>query len=52
MYIVPRCGLFLKKSAGYKVVDDHVRTGMLVGVITGGAANFAIDVIMAHRPVL
>ncbi len=43
MYIVSRCGLFLKKAAGYKVVDDHFRSGILVGVGTGCAAIFAVE---------
>ena len=32
-----------KKAAGYKAVDDHVRSGMLVGLGTGSTAKFAVE---------
>lgn len=33
----------LKKLAGYKAVDDHVRSGMVVGLGTGSTAAFAVE---------
>jgi len=32
-----------KKAAGYKAVDDHVRSGMVVGLGTGSTAFFAVE---------
>ena len=32
-----------KKLAGYKAVDDHVRSGMVVGLGTGSTAYFAVE---------
>ena len=32
-----------KKAAGYKAVDDHVRSGMLVGLGTGSTPKFAVE---------
>jgi ribose 5-phosphate isomerase A len=33
----------LKKLAGYKAVDDHVRSGMVIGLGTGSTAYFAVE---------
>jgi len=33
----------LKKQVGYKAVDDHVRSGMVVGLGTGSTAYFAVE---------
>ena len=33
----------LKKMVGYKSVDDHVRSGMVVGLGTGSTAAFAVE---------
>lgn len=33
----------LKKLAGYKAVDDYVRSGMVVGLGTGSTAAFAVE---------
>lgn len=33
----------LKKATGYKAVDDHVRSGMVVGLGTGSTAYFAVE---------
>ncbi len=33
----------LKKLAGYKAVDDYVKSGMLVGLGTGSTAAFAVE---------
>eukprot|EP00668_Euglena_longa_P003396 GGOE01003973.1.p1 GENE.GGOE01003973.1~~GGOE01003973.1.p1 ORF type:complete len:277 (+),score=79.09 GGOE01003973.1:80-910(+) len=33
----------LKKIVGYKAVDDHVRSGMVVGLGTGSTAAFAVE---------
>jgi ribose 5-phosphate isomerase A len=33
----------LKKQAGYKAVDDYVRSGMVVGLGTGSTAYFAVE---------
>merc|ERR1719162_2278975 len=33
----------LKKQAGYKSVDDHVRSGMVVGLGTGSTAYYAVE---------
>jgi len=33
----------LKKMVGYKSVDDHVRSGMVVGLGTGSTAYFAVE---------
>ncbi len=33
----------LKRLAGYKAVDDYVKSGMLVGLGTGSTAAFAIE---------
>lgn len=33
----------LKKLVGYKSVDDHVRSGMVVGLGTGSTAYFAVE---------
>lgn len=33
----------LKKQAGYKAVDDYVRSGMKVGLGTGSTAYFAVE---------
>eukprot|EP00667_Euglena_gracilis_P015049 EG_transcript_15619 len=33
----------LKKLVGYKAVDDHVRSGMVVGLGTGSTAAFAVE---------
>jgi len=33
----------LKKQAGYRAVDDHVRSGMKVGLGTGSTAYFAVE---------
>jgi len=33
----------LKKQVGYKAVDDHVKSGMVVGLGTGSTAAFAVD---------
>jgi len=33
----------LKKLVGYKAVDDHVRSGMVVGLGTGSTAYFAVE---------
>lgn len=33
----------LKKMAGYKSVDDHVESGMVVGLGTGSTAAFAVE---------
>jgi len=33
----------LKKEAGYRAVDDHVRSGMVVGLGTGSTAYFAVE---------
>lgn len=33
----------LKKMVGYKAVDDHVRSGMVVGLGTGSTAAFAVE---------
>ena len=32
-----------KRLAGYKAVDDHVRSGMVVGLGTGSTAYFAVE---------
>ena len=32
-----------KQSAGYKSVDDHVTSGMVVGLGTGSTAYFAVE---------
>ncbi|EKX50717.1 hypothetical protein GUITHDRAFT_103308 [Guillardia theta CCMP2712] len=32
-----------KKAAGYKAVDDHVRSGMVVGLGTGSTAYYAVE---------
>jgi ribose 5-phosphate isomerase A len=32
-----------KKLAGYKAVDDHVKSGMVVGLGTGSTAYFAVE---------
>ena len=32
-----------KQLAGYKAVDDHVSSGMLVGLGTGSTAYFAVE---------
>mmetsp|Transcript_54236 Transcript_54236/g.79496 ORF Transcript_54236/g.79496 Transcript_54236/m.79496 type:complete len:338 (-) Transcript_54236:41-1054(-) len=32
-----------KKAAGYKAVDDHVQSGMVVGLGTGSTAYFAVE---------
>ena len=33
----------LKKLVGYKAVDDHVKSGMTVGLGTGSTAAFAVE---------
>ena len=33
----------LKKMVGYKAVDDHVKSGMVVGLGTGSTAYFAVE---------
>ena len=33
----------LKKLVGYKSVDDHVESGMVVGLGTGSTAYFAVE---------
>ena len=33
----------LKKQAGYKAVDDYVRSGMKIGLGTGSTAYFAVE---------
>lgn len=33
----------LKRQAGYKSVDDHVRSGMVVGLGTGSTAYYAVE---------
>lgn len=33
----------LKKMAGYRAVDDYVRSGMVIGLGTGSTAKFAIE---------
>jgi len=33
----------LKKQVGYKSVDDHVKSGMVVGLGTGSTAYFAVE---------
>ena len=33
----------LKKQAGYKAVDDYVRSGMTVGLGTGSTAKYAVE---------
>lgn len=33
----------LKKMVGYKAVDDHVKSGMVVGLGTGSTAAFAVE---------
>lgn len=33
----------LKKQVGYKAVDDHVKSGMVVGLGTGSTAYFAVE---------
>eukprot|EP00427_Karlodinium_veneficum_P018558 CAMPEP_0169125210 /NCGR_PEP_ID=MMETSP1015-20121227/34755_1 /TAXON_ID=342587 /ORGANISM="Karlodinium micrum, Strain CCMP2283" /LENGTH=288 /DNA_ID=CAMNT_0009188715 /DNA_START=42 /DNA_END=908 /DNA_ORIENTATION=- len=33
----------LKKQVGYKAVDDHVRSGMVIGLGTGSTAYFAVE---------
>ncbi|GJQ08378.1 hypothetical protein GpartN1_g169.t1 [Galdieria partita] len=33
----------LKKAVGYKAVDDHVRSGMVVGLGTGSTAYYAVE---------
>ena len=33
----------LKKLVGYKAVDDHVKSGMVVGLGTGSTAYFAVE---------
>jgi ribose 5-phosphate isomerase A len=33
----------LKKEAGYKAVDDYVKSGMVVGLGTGSTAYFAVE---------
>ena len=33
----------LKRDAGYRAVDDHVRSGMAVGLGTGSTAYFAVE---------
>jgi hypothetical protein len=32
-----------KELAGYKAVDDHVKSGMIVGLGTGSTAFFAVE---------
>lgn len=32
-----------KQVAGYRAVDEHVRSGMLVGLGTGSTAYFAVE---------
>lgn len=33
----------LKREAGYRSVDDHVRSGMVIGLGTGSTAYFAVE---------
>lgn len=33
----------LKKQVGYKAVDDHVKSGMVIGLGTGSTAYFAVE---------
>ena len=33
----------LKRDAGYRAVDEHVRSGMVVGLGTGSTAYFAVE---------
>ncbi|EME27197.1 ribose 5-phosphate isomerase [Galdieria sulphuraria] len=33
----------LKKAVGYKAVDDHIRSGMVVGLGTGSTAYYAVE---------
>lgn len=33
----------MKKSVGYKAVDDHIRSGMVVGLGTGSTAYYAVE---------
>lgn len=33
----------LKKAVGYKAVDDHIQSGMVVGLGTGSTAYYAVE---------
>lgn len=38
----------LKKQAGYKAVDDYVKSGMVIGLGTGSTAYFAVERVAQH----